>query len=169
MIELLSDRLVLERVDADDITALTDRATAATFYLDTFTPEQVEANQRVVRIAADTTFAACANEHQLVTAAFVDDRFAGYVISTVHAPNDRELDWLMVDPEFHGSDVSNALMRAGMEWLGLDRQMWLNVIQHNQRAIRFYRKHGFEVDHNAVIDRVVPHFIMRRSSESEVA
>ncbi len=169
MIELPSDRAALERIDADDITALTDRATAATFYADALTPEQVEANRRVVRIAAETALAACANEHQHFTAAFVDGRFAGYVISTVHAADDRELDWLMVDPEFHGSKVSSILMRAGMEWLGLDRPMWLNVIQHNQRAIRFYRKRGFEVDYDAVIERAVPHFIMRRAPSSEGA
>ncbi len=167
MIELLSDRAALERINADDMTSLTDRATAATFYADALTPEQVEANRKVVRIAAETALGACANEHQLFTAAFVDGRFAGYVISTVHAADDRELDWLMVDPEFHGSDVSGALMRAGMEWLGLDRPMWLNVIQHNERAIRFYQKHGFEVDHDAVIEKIVPHFIMRRAPGSE--
>ena len=53
-----------------------------------------------------------------------------------------------------------------MNWLGLDRPMWLNVIQHNERAIRFYRKHGFEVDHQAVIERPVPHFIMRRPPDT---
>ena len=169
MIELLSDRAALERINADDITSLTDRATAATFYADALTPEQVEANRKVARIAAETALAACANEHQLFTAAFVEGRFAGYVISTVHAADDRELDWLMVDPDFHGSDVSSALIRTGMEWLGPDRPVWLNVIQHNQRAIRFYRKHGFEVDYDAVIERAVPHFIMRRAPNSEGA
>jgi ribosomal protein S18 acetylase RimI-like enzyme len=169
MIELLSDHDALKRINADDITSLTDRATVATFYADGLTPEQVEANREVVRIAAETALAACVNEHQLFTAAFFDRHFAGYVISTVHAADDRELDWLMVDPEFHGSDVSSALMRTGMEWLGLDRSMWLNVIQHNKRAIRFYQKHGFEVDHNALIERVVPHFIMRRAPNSEFA
>ncbi len=168
MIELLSDRAALERLDPDHITGLTDRATAVTFYSDALMPEQVEANRKVVQIAAETSLAACANEHQLFAAAFVEGRFAGYVISTVHAAHDRELDWLMVDPDFHGSEVSSALMRTGMEWLGLDRPMWLNVIQHNQRAIRFYRKHGFEVDYDAVIERAVPHFIMRRTPDSEV-
>jgi len=169
MIELLNDRAALEPINADDISSLTDRATAATFYADVLTPEQVQANRNVVRIAAKTALAACANDHQHFTAAFVDGRFAGYVIPTVHAPDDRELDWLMVHPEFHGTDVSGALMGAGMEWLGLNQPMWLNVIQHNERAIRFYRKRGFEVDYDAVIERAVPHFIMRRAPSSEGA
>ena len=162
MIELLSDGDALDGIGAADITALTDRATAATFYKEDLSPEQVDANRRVVRIAADTALAACASGHQSFTAAFVDGLFAGYVISTVHAPDDRELDWLMVDPGFHGQGVANVLMQAGMDWLGTDRPMWLNVIQHNERAIGFYRKHGFEIDHQAEIYRVVPHFIMRR-------
>lgn len=162
MIELSNDGDALDRIGAADITALTDRATAATFYKENLSPEQVDANRRVVRIAADTAFAACASAHQFFAAAFVDDRFAGYVISTVHALDDRELDWLMVDPSYHGQGVANVLMQAGMDWLGTDRPMWLNVIRHNERAIGFYRKHGFEIDHGAEIDRVVPHFIMRR-------
>lgn len=165
MTELLSDAAALDRIGAQDITALTDHATAATFYTDDLTPEQFEANRNVVRIAAETALGACANDHQMFSAAFVDGRFAGYVISTVHAPDDRELDWLMVDPAFHGSDVSSALMRAGMEWLGLDQPIWLNVIQHNERAIRFYRKHGFDVDYDTKLERAMPHFIMRRPAD----
>jgi ribosomal protein S18 acetylase RimI-like enzyme len=166
LIELLNDSAALKRVGAEDITALTERATAATFYADDLTVAQVDANRNVARISAETAIRACANSHQMFSAAFLGGRFAGYVISTVHAPDDLELDWLMVDPDFHGTDVSSALMRAGMNWLGLDRPMWLNVIQHNERAIRFYRKHGFEVDHQAVIERPVPHFIMRRPPDT---
>ena len=141
---------------------LTERATAATFYVDGMTPDQLESNRRIVRIAADTVLRACESEHQLFTAAFVGQEFAGYMIATVHAADDRELDWMMVHPDFHGNGVADALMRSGMDWLGADRPMWLNVIQHNERAVRFYRKHGFEVDQAMKTEHVVPHFIMRR-------
>jgi ribosomal protein S18 acetylase RimI-like enzyme len=126
------------------------------------TPDQLESNRRVVRIAAETVLRACESERQLFTAAFVDREFAGYMIATVHAVDDRELDWMMVHPDFHGNGVADALMRSGMDWLGADRPMWLNVIQHNERAVRFYRKHGFEVDRTMKTEHVVPHFIMRR-------
>ena len=165
----MNDAAALDRVGGNDITALTDKATGATFYTDDLTPEQVEANRRVVDIAADTALAAVANAHQLFTGAFVEAEFAGYMIATVHAPDDRELDWLMVDPRFHGRGIADALMRAGMDWLGTGRPMWLNVIRHNDRAIRFYRKHGFEVDYDAEIERIVPHFIMRRAATTEAA
>ena len=158
----MNDAAALERIGGDQVTSLTERATAATFYVDGMTPDQLESNRRVVRIAAETVLRACESAHQLFTAAFFGEKFAGYMIATIHAADDRELDWMMVDPAFHGSGIADALMRSGMAWLGLDRPMWLNVIQHNERAVRFYRKHGFEVDHAAKTDHVVPHFIMRR-------
>ena len=167
MIELLHDPVVFERIGAPDVTALTERATAATFFVEGMSNEQLESNRHVVRIAANTAIGAAANAHQLCTAAFLDGVFAGYMIATVHAPDNRELDWLMVDPAFHGRGVADALMRAGVDWLGADCPMWLTVIQHNERAIRFYRKHGFEVDQDADIERVVPHFIMRRAAKSK--
>lgn len=167
MIELLNDAAALNLIGAPEITALTERATQATFYNGDLTPEQVEANRHIVHIAADTALGSVDNDHQLFTAACIDGAFAGYMIATVHSPDSRELDWLMVDPAFHGTGVADALMRTGMEWLGLGHPMWLNVIQRNERAIRFYRKHGFDVDHDADIERVVPHFIMRRAAQGD--
>jgi ribosomal protein S18 acetylase RimI-like enzyme len=147
---------------AADVTALTRRATDSTFYAEGLSSAQLDSLERVVRISADTARDACASDHQLFTAAFVGGSFAGYMIATRHSPDDRELDWLMVDPAFHGNGVADALVRTGIEWLGTDRPMWLNVIQHNGRAIRFYRKHGFDVDPDARTQHAVPHFIMRR-------
>lgn len=161
----MNDAAALERITAADVTSLTQRATGATFYVDGLSPEQIASNQRIVRIAAETALAACVNERQLFTAAFMGEAFAGFMIATVHAPDDRELDWMMVDPAFHGTGVADALMRSGMDWLGMERPMWLNVIQHNDRAVRFYRKHGFEVDSATKTDHVIPHFIMRRPAE----
>jgi ribosomal protein S18 acetylase RimI-like enzyme len=43
--------------------------------------------------------------------------------------------------------------------------MWLNVVRHNERAIRFYRKHGFEIDPEADCPHVMPHWIMRRPAD----
>lgn len=166
---MLKDGEALRRITVAHVTSLTKSATAATFYAEDLSPEQVESNRRIVRIAAETAVGACASEKQLFTAAFVGDAFAGYMIATVHAPEDRELDWLMVDPAFHGSGVADALMRSGMDWLGTDRPMWLNVIQHNGRAVRFYRKHGFEVDELTKTNHVIPHFIMRRPATLKVA
>jgi len=163
---LLKDAEALDRIGADDVTSLTQRATDATFYRDDLTPDEIEANRRVVRICADTALGAVANDHQFFAAAFVDGNFAGYVISTIHAPDSRELDWLMVDPAFHGSGVADLLMQAGVDWLGRDRPMWLNVLQHNHRAIGFYNRQGFEVDPDARTEHLIPHFVMRRPADA---
>ena len=163
MIELLTDNAVIDRAGTDAITALTEAATAATFYGAPLTEEQVTANQRIVTISAATCAAAATNAKQHLAAAFVDGRFAGYVIATRHDSSSHELDWLMVHPDFHGSPVSSALMQAGMDWLGPDQPMWLNVIAFNTRAIRFYEKFGFSIDPTAESPHVVPRRIMRRA------
>ena len=161
---LLDDAAALERIGADDITSLTKAATRSTFYVDGLSDEQRRANERIVAISADYCIAAALAEHQRFTAAFLGDRFAGYMIATRHAADDLELDWMMVRPDCHGSGVAPALMRAGIEFLGERNPMWLNVIRHNSRAIAFYRKFGFEVDPSAVTHHVVPHLIMRRAA-----
>lgn len=152
----------LARVAPGDIARLTEAATNATFYRDDLTPEQRAANRRIVEISEATARAAAMQRIQNFAAAFVHDRFAGYVIATRHAEMDLELDWLMVHPEFHGTDVAASLMRHGIAWLGETNPMWLNVIRHNERAIRFYRRFGFEIDPSAKTAHVVPHVIMQR-------
>lgn len=159
---ILTDKEAAKRIGAEEIRLLTQAATDATFYRDGLTAEQVQANRRIVEISAPTCAAATATAHQRLAVAFVDELPAGYVIATRHAPDDLELDWLMVHPRHHGSGVSAALMQAGMEWLGIDKPLWLNVIRHNERAIRFYRRFGFEIDPAARTDHLIPHAIMRR-------
>ena len=159
---ILSDDQALTHIDADDVRQLTKAATDATFYRDDLTAEQRADNQRIVHISGATAIAASANPDQHLAAAFVDQVFAGYVIATRHTPTDLELDWLMVHPKFHGSDVAKSLMQNGIDWLGRANPIWLNVIRHNERAIRFYKKFGFEIDPTATTQHLVPHVIMRR-------
>ena len=147
-----------------EIVALTEQATRATFYTDGLTTEQVRANGRIPPMSAQAFLDAAVSDHQHLAAAFDAGRLAGFMIATRHAPGDHELDWLMVHPRAHGSGLAAALMIEGMNWLGADRPMWLTVIQHNQRAIHFYRKFGFEIDRTARLDRPVPTWIMRRQA-----
>ena len=160
--ELLADAEALQATAADDIVELTRRATAATYYADNLLPEHIAFIERVVRISVDSVTSAARNPNQHLVTAMSDNTLAGFMIATVHSDEDRELDWLMVDPRFHGGGIASPLMHAGMAWLGDDRPMWLNVVRHNERAIGFYRKHGFEVDPEAVCPHAMPHLIMRR-------
>ncbi len=161
MIEIAGDEAALARIGGADITALTEAATGSSFYAEGLTPEQIAANRRVVEISAPTALAAAANAHQHFAAAFVSGDFAGYVIATVHTESERELDWLMVRPDFHGSGVAAQLMARGMDWLGRDRPIWLNVLRHNARAIPFYERFGFAIDPEAVTGHAIPHWVMR--------
>jgi ribosomal protein S18 acetylase RimI-like enzyme len=161
-VRILTGDEAIRALSSGAVTNLTEAATGATFDSEDLTGEQRVANRRVVDISEATAQAAAANAHQHLAAAFVDGRFAGFVIATKHAPGDHELDWLMVHPDFHGTNVADALMRAGMAWLGENEPMWLNVIRHNARAIRFYEKRGFKVDPMATTAHVVPHHVMRR-------
>jgi ribosomal protein S18 acetylase RimI-like enzyme len=58
-----------------------------------------------------------------------------------------ELSKMYVLPEFHGGGAATALMEHALDHArgcGADT-VWLGVNRANQRAQRFYRKHGFEV------------------------
>jgi ribosomal protein S18 acetylase RimI-like enzyme len=149
-------------LEAKDVVELIERATQATFYRDGLTAEQVDANNRIPPLGGHAFFEAAESEAQHLAAAFADERLAGFMIATRHGPADLELDWLMVDPGHHGTGLADLLMEAGIEWLGSGRAIWLTVIKHNSRAIRFYGRFGFEIDPTAELNRVVPTWIMRR-------
>lgn len=166
MPELLAGRAAFSRIDADSVVALTRAATDATFYREGLMPDQLAHNARIVEISGPTAVAAAASPDQHLVAAFMDGIFAGFVIATVHRPGDHELDWLMVHPDYHGSEVSRELMHAGMDWLGTERAMWLNVIQFNERAIRFYRRFGFDVAGSGAPGRAIPQFVMKRPADA---
>lgn len=84
-------------------------------------------------------------------------RLVGYTLLNFGEPTDpdvaaavtarpaAELSKCYVLPERHGGDVAAALMVASIEvaTLGGHRAVWLGVNEENQRAQRFYAKHGF--------------------------
>ncbi|HEY4546726.1 MAG TPA: GNAT family N-acetyltransferase [Pedomonas sp.] len=161
-VELHFDADALGRCSADDIAALTDAATQSTYYRDGLTPEQLAAIRRIVDISAETCTKAAENQHQLLVGAFIDDKLGGFLISTCHAADNREIDWMMVHPSHHGLGVGAALMRTGIEWLDPSQPQWLNVVAHNDRAINFYRKYGFEIDGPLTPPKAIDQWIMRR-------
>jgi ribosomal protein S18 acetylase RimI-like enzyme len=90
-------------------------------------------------------------------AAREDDRIVGYIMLIRGDPDDAdvrravtlrpavELSKMYVLPDSHGAGVSSALMTAALQRAkDLDAKcVWLGVNQQNQRAQRFYTKHGF--------------------------
>jgi ribosomal protein S18 acetylase RimI-like enzyme len=95
-----------------------------------------------------------------VLAAHDDGRIVGYVMLIRGVPDDDEvqqavtprpaveLSKMYVLPDGHGAGVSAALMTAALRHatdLGA-RCVWLGVNQQNERAQRFYTKHGFTIN-----------------------
>lgn len=101
-----------------------------------------------------------ADAGRVVLAAREDQRMVGYVMLIRGVPDDEgiaravplrpavELSKMYVLSDSHGSGVSAALMSAALTRAAeLDAKcIWLGVNQNNQRAQRFYTKHGFSVN-----------------------
>ena len=101
-----------------------------------------------------------ADPHRVVLVAREDSRIVGYLMLIRGVPDDDdvqravtlrpaiELSKMYVLPDSHGAGVSADLMTAALtRATQLDvKCVWLGVNQENQRAQRFYAKHGFVVN-----------------------
>lgn len=148
---------VADAADADELAAVAAR----TFPLacpPTSTPDNIaafiEANLSAARFAdylADTD--------RVILAAHDDGRIMGYAMlihgiaggddvqRAVAVRPSVELSKMYVLPDCHGAGVSTALMHAVLQRAKdmSGSSVWLGVNQHNQRAQRFYAKHGFTI------------------------
>ena len=165
MVEILPDEVALRRIAPGAVEELTRRGTDSTYRSGELSGDDRAFIDRVIRISAESVATAAANPRQRLAAAFEGEVLAGFVIATIHDEHSRELDWLFVDPGLHGSGLGDALIRSGMDWLGTDKPMWLNVVRSNERAIRFYERHGFKIDPAAECAHRMPHWIMRRPAD----
>lgn len=62
-------------------------------------------------------------------------------------PTPAEFRKLYVDPAFHGTGLSDALIQLALSVVGAEglRPVWLSVFSENPRAISFYKKWGFQI------------------------
>lgn len=98
-----------------------------------------------------------ADTGRVVLVAVESDRIIGYAMLVRGRDGDPEvpgaaeptveLSKMYVLPEQHRTGAAAALMEAGLNWAadGGAATVWLGVNQKNERAQRFYRKHGFEI------------------------
>jgi ribosomal protein S18 acetylase RimI-like enzyme len=111
-------------------------------------------------LSADRFADYLADPARAVLVARADDaRILGYAMTIDGVPDDpdvqqavtlrpaMELSKMYVLPDSHGGAVSAALMRGALEHATATgaAAAWLGVNQQNQRAQRFYGKHGFAV------------------------
>ncbi|MGE0501820.1 MAG: GNAT family N-acetyltransferase [Rhizobiaceae bacterium] len=100
---------------------------------------------------------------------FVAEDEAGSIVGYAYAfrkERDVDLDRLHVVPAMHGSGVAADLLHAVFAAFIGDRQIMLEVLEGNDRAIRFYEKHGFSVgERRNACGGVegVPTLVMRRA------
>jgi len=64
----------------------------------------------------------------------------------------RRVGALYVLPPWHGVGLGGLLLEAALDWHGGAGPVFANVASFNERAIRFYRRHGFRATGAAVID-----------------
>ena len=149
-----------DTVDAEELAALAAR----TFPL--ACPPSVNAKNIAAFIDANLSVARfadyVADPARVILTAHRDDQIVGYTMLVHGVTDDADIQRavktcscdrtfeMYVVPEEHGSGVSTALMKhalAAAADTGMGC-MWLGVNQNNQRAQRFYAKHGFTVTGN---------------------
>lgn len=94
---------------------------------------------------------------------------AADVAAVVNGVDAVEFSKCYAHPETHGTGVASAIMAASLAWIAEhgQRQTWLGVNSENERAQKFYRKHGFAVAGTRrfrVGTRTEHDFVMMRSS-----
>ncbi|UVK37729.1 GNAT family N-acetyltransferase [Mesorhizobium sp. AR10] len=74
-----------------------------------------------------------------------DGSIAGYAMAAMDAKGDVMLDRLHIEPRAFGTGLAVNLLHAVLAAHAGIPSIALEVIEGNDRAIAFYRKHGFEV------------------------
>lgn len=112
------------------------------------------------QLSAERFAAYLADPDRVILVASDGGRIVGYCMLIRGIPDDAdvqravtvrpsvELSKMYVLPGSHGGGVSAALMRAALDRAAKTaaKSMWLGVNQQNQRAQRFYAKHGFAIN-----------------------
>ncbi len=65
-------------------------------------------------------------------------------ISLEKSDKESKLGAVYVLPEYQGRGIGKRLIQQGLEWLGSDKDIILDVVTYNDKAIAIYQKLGFE-------------------------
>lgn len=71
-----------------------------------------------------------------------------------------EIEKLYVDPFFAGRGIGGELIEYAKEKLGV---RWLWALEKNEGAIRFYRRHGFELTGEKVFEEGTTEYLVKMS------
>ncbi|KZM74269.1 GNAT family N-acetyltransferase [Nocardia terpenica] len=177
---MIVNPVTVDRAGLWDAEALSDVA-AATFPLacpPELTPEDIEGF--ITEALSDERFGDYLTDpDRTVLKAVADGDIVGYTMLTAGEPADPavaevvdrrpmiEISKMYVLPGHQGSGVSTALMQAAIDSArsGGYASVWLGVNQDNERARRFYAKHGFRTVGTKSVSfgaRTCRDYVMRR-------
>ena len=73
----------------------------------------------------------------------LDGEIVGFTAPFVEPGGRRRVGALYVLPSAQGSGLGHRLLARNLAWHGEDRDVYLAVAAYNERALRFYARHGF--------------------------
>lgn len=89
----------------------------------------------------------------------------GFVKGMIHTEGD-EIAELYADPFFEGQQIGSALMADALSRI-LHPRLW--VLEKNEAAIRFYRKHGFIMTGERILNEGTPEYKLRMAHRAPVS
>ncbi len=95
-----------------------------------------------------------ADKNMRTWVAEINNKIVGFCISSKGEHHNR-LRAIYVLPSFQGYKIGSLLIKRMFEWLGYEKDVFLNVVVYNKKAIRFYQKHGFRLTGKRVVDSAV--------------
>jgi ribosomal protein S18 acetylase RimI-like enzyme len=100
---------------------------------------------------------------ELVSVALIGGRVIGFS-SGKRGDDVNHLAAIYVLPAYHGTGTAQKLMDAALAWLGNDKDIVIEVVAYNDRAIRFYEKYGFVATGESGDHDLMPTILMRRAA-----
>ena len=76
--------------------------------------------------------------------AIYKSKVAGFAIG-IKGDNTNEIEAVYIHPSVHSKGIGKEFMKNLLGWLGNDKDIVLGVASYNDKAISFYKKHGFSV------------------------
>jgi ribosomal protein S18 acetylase RimI-like enzyme len=106
-------------------------------------PAGEKAVERVARFRRGIAASSAAGASSGCFVALGGGEVVGYTFPHVIGDGRHRVGALYVLPAFHGRGIGHLLLERNLGWHGDRQDVYLHVATYNERAIRFYERHGF--------------------------